>query len=228
MFPAVGVHPTRTFSYNTVDSVGQNIVRRLRWDQRTAIEQYAQNPQIVAIGETGLDYHLSRKEHHRLVQKAWFIWQLELAHKKKLPVILHIRDAHRDAVRILKMFRNKLHGGVCHCFIGTVDDAAQYLELGLMIGIGGALLTNSTNRYDLEQAVMQTPIENILLETDGPFVKPNCSNISKKQLSKARNTSLILPTIAKRVSELKGITFEETLKITSGNAVRLFNLRNMK
>lgn len=224
VFPAVGVHPTRTCHYGVVNPAGQRIDRKLRWNQRKLVEQYALDPSVVAIGETGLDYHLARKEQHRFRQKAWFIWQLRLAHKKNLPVVLHIRKAEKDAIRILKRHKSLLHGGVCHCFAGTAETAAQYTALGLCIGIGGTLLQDSPKRADLEQAVIQTPLEYILLETDGPYVKPDCPDLPKKSLRKARNTSLILPDVANRIAQLKGISPQEVVKVTSANAQRLFRL----
>lgn len=224
VFPAVGVHPTRTYHYRNVNAEGQRTDRKLRWNQRKLVEQCAQDPSVVAIGETGLDYHLDRKEQYRFRQKAWFVWQIGLAHKKKLPVILHIREAEKDAIRILKRYRHLLHGGVCHCFTGTAETAAQYTALGLKIGIGGALLTDTPKRAALEQAVMQTPLEYIVLETDGPYVKPDCPDLPKKTLRKARNTGLILPAVANRIAQLKGISPQEVVKITSANAEQLFRL----
>ena len=223
LFPAVGVHPTRTYQYKVVEN-GSSAVRRLHWNQRHLIEQYAEYPGVFAIGETGLDYHLPRKEQHRLCQMAWFIFQLRLAHRKKLPVILHIRKADKDALRILKLFRRCLHGGVCHCFVGSADLAREYTSLGIMLGIGGTLLMDTPLKNNLEQAVIHTPMESILLETDGPYVKPSCPELKKKQMKKARNTSLILPAVAMRIAELKQLPVEEVLKVSAENAVYLFNL----
>lgn len=228
VFPAVGVHPTRTFLVHTVDGQGRRTVERLHWAQRKELETLADRPEVVAIGETGLDYHHPRREQHRLRQKAWFVWQLHLAHQKKLPVILHVREAHRDALDILRRHRNWLHGGVCHCFSGTAQTAAAYTALGLKLGIGGALLENSPRLPALEEAVAQTPLESILLETDAPYVKPSCPGLSSKQVKKARNTGLILPEVARRVAELKGLTPEEVARVTTENAAALFGLGKVR
>ena len=224
LFVAVGIHPTRTCKYRTLDKSGKAITIRLHWNQRRLIEQYADHPAVVAIGETGLDYHLARKEQHRLRQKMWFIWQLKLAHKKKLPVILHIREAEHDVMQILRKYQHCLHGGVCHCFSGSAEQASFYVNLGLKLGIGGTLLMDTPNKAAFEEAIIQTPLESLLLETDGPYVKPSCPKITKKQLKKARNTSLILPEVAKRIAELKNVPLEEVERITTENAIQLFHL----
>ena len=224
LFPAVGVHPTRTYQYSSVGAEGEKTVKHLRWRERKQIARFAGDPSVVAIGETGLDYHHERKEQHRLRQKAWFLWQLALAGRMGLPVILHIREADRDALRILRRVRTQLHGGVCHCFCGDAETARAYTGLGLALGIGGSLLARPELRANLEEAVRATPLDMLLLETDGPYVKPECPNLNGKQRKKARNTSLILPAVAARIAELKGVSREEVERVTLENAVRIFGL----
>lgn len=221
---AVGVHPTRTYEY-IAGQPGKKRKAKLHWKERKQLDVYANHPAVVAIGETGLDYHHPRKEQHRLRQKLWFLYQLRLAHRHKLPVILHIRNADADALRILKWCRHWLHGGVCHCFCGTPETAAAYTGLGLKLGIGGLLLTDAPRTHDLEQAILSTPLECLLLETDGPYVRPSCPQLDKKQLKKVRNTSLILPAVAARIAQLKNVSAEEVLRVTSENAVQLFGLQ---
>ena len=224
LFVAIGVHPTRSFHYCRLDKHGNRIHYELHWKERKELNRYAEHPSVVAIGETGLDYHIPEEEQHRFCQKRWFLYQLKLAHKKHLPVILHIREAHEDALKMLKRHRKLLCGGVCHCFKGSVETASQYVSLGLKLGIGGSLLQNTPESKQLEQTVAQMPLENFLLETDGPFVKPECPELPDKQFAKARNTSLILPAVAKRIAQLKGISFDEVVRVTSENAVKLFGL----
>lgn len=223
---AIGVHPTRTFHYIKRGADGKNETIRLHWKDRKRIEDYSDHSSVVAIGETGLDYHLPRKDQHRFHQKAWFVFQLKLAHKKHLPVVLHIREAHKDAIKILKRHKHHLHGGVCHCFTGDAATAADYTAMGLAIGIGGSLLADSPRKQDIEQAVIQTPLESIALETDGPYVKPSCPDFKKKQMLKARNTSLILVDVAKRIAELKNVPLEEVMRVTTTSASRLFGINN--
>ena len=99
---AVGVHPTRT--------------AQVPWRQRKQLATWARGPGVAAIGETGLDYH--RPRHHRLVQLLWFRYQLDLARRTGLPLVLHIRMADRDALPMLRRRRRWLPGGVVHCFQG--------------------------------------------------------------------------------------------------------------
>ena len=212
LYPAVGNHPSRCTGSSLRD------FKRVR--------MYAENDCVVAIGETGLDYHSSRKEQHRLRQKAWFIFQIDLADRLGLPLILHIRDADKDVIRILRRYRNKLHGGVCHCFRGGPDLAAIYTEeFGLHLGIGGSLIREDETGESLRQAVESTPLNRLLLETDGPYVRTEKpAGYSGKQWGRARNTSLILPAVAEKIGRLKDIPTEEVIRITEENTVRLFGL----
>lgn len=212
VFPAVGVHPTRT--------------PQTPWSARKQVEEWSKDKNVIAIGELGLDYHHDRKEQHRLKQKLWFIWQILLADKRNLPVILHIRLADRDAIRILRFFKNKLHGGVCHCFTGDAETARIYTqEFGFLLGIGGYLLQGTETSRALEEAVKETPLEFLVLETDGPYVKPKApEGISGKQWKKSRNTSLMVSEVAKRIAEIKGIDVEEVEQITTKNVKNHFKI----
>ena len=213
IYPAVGNHPTRCIN------------SKLRDFKR--VKKFSEGDGIIAIGETGLDYHYERKDQHRLKQKIWFQWQINLADKLGLPLILHIRQADEDAVKILRKNQKKLHGGVCHCFCGGADIARIYTEeLGLCLGIGGTLLMKPEYRRQLEETVIATPIEYLLLETDGPYVKPERPDaVTGKKWTKARNTSLILPAVAEKIAYLKGISVEEVLRITEENTKRVFKIK---
>lgn len=180
---------------------------------------------VIAIGECGLDYHYKREEQHRLKQYMWFLYQLNLAWKLKLPVILHVRDAHEDALRILRWHPARKLGGVIHCFNGTWETAQKYLELGYHIGIGGSILQQEERARDLWEAVRHIPLDRILIETDAPFILPYCKDIlPPKLLRRARNTSLILPAVINKIAELKDISPAEVEKATTENTIRLFNL----
>jgi len=215
IYPAVGVHPTRA--------------PKTKWSKRLELKKLALNDKVIAIGELGLDYHYNRMEQHRFRQKCWFKWQLKLASERKLPLILHIRSADEDAIKILRKYKKiLLNGGVCHCFNRGSDIAKVYTEeFGFMLGIGGSLLQE--NCQTLEQAVIDTPLEYLILETDGPYVKPKRpESITGKKWTRARNTSLIIPDIAKRIAVLKGIEISEVERVTTDNAIRLFKLNGLK
>ena len=211
IFPAMGIHPTRSI-YE-------------KWSDRKKLDAFAKIPGVIAIGECGLDYHYKCEEQHRLKQYLWFIYQLNLAWKMKLPVILHVRDAHEDALWILRMHPARKLGGVIHCFYGSKEIAEQYLKLGYHIGIGGSVLQLEERAKDLWDAIPFIPLDRILVETDAPFILPYCKDaIQPKLLRRARNTSLILPAVIKKISELKGIPINEVERETTENTIRLFNL----
>ena len=210
--PAVGNHPTRC-------------VRSSFGDFRR-VSDFAEDERIVAIGETGLDYHKDRKEQYRLKQKLWFWYQINLAHKYNKPLILHIRMAAEDSVKILRRNKNKLHGGVVHCFVYGSEYAKIFTEeLGFCLGIGGSLLMKEEISVPIKEAVRKTPMEFIILETDMPYVKPEKPDeFSNKKWTKARNTSLILPAVIEEIAKLKGISTDEVERITTENVRRTFNL----
>jgi len=220
LYPAVGVHPTRTFEYLLMKD-GQYTTERLSFSGMKKLRKLTENPAVVAIGETGLDYSRERKTQHRLRQLIWFIFQLRLADKKKLPVILHIREADKHGVLVLKIFKRWLHGGVAHCFYGDYALAEAYASLGLKLGIGAALLGRNE---EMSEAVRKAPLDWLVLETDSPYVKPPCDKYTKKQRVKARNTSLILPAVAEEIARLKGITAEEVIEKTTQNAKQVFGI----
>ena len=211
IFPAIGVHPTRSIFE--------------KWSDRHKLDEYANALGVIAIGEIGLDYHYKREEQHRLKQHIWFIYQLNLAWKMKLPVILHVRDAHEDALRILKWHPARKLGGVIHCFYGSKEIAEQYLKLGYHIGVGGSVLQLEERAKDLWEAIPHIPLNRILVETDAPFILPYCKDvIQPKLLRRARNTSLILPAVIKKIAEFKGLPAYEVERTTTENTIRLFNL----
>ena len=134
--------------------------------------------------------------------------------------------AEEDALRILRRNRLKLHGGVCHCFGGGPDAARAYTEeLGLCLGIGGTLLMDPEISEPLREAVRAVPMEYLLLETDGPYVRPaKPERITGKKWMKARNTSLILPAVAEEIAKLKGVSAAEVIRVTEENTKRVFGI----
>ena len=211
IFPAIGIHPTRSIFE--------------KWDDRHKLAAYANMPGVIAIGEIGLDYHYKREEQHRLKQHIWFLYQLNLAWKMKLPVILHVRDAHEDALRILRWHPARKLGGVVHCFYGSKEIAEQYLKLGYHIGIGGSVLQLEERAKELWEAIPIIPLDRIIVETDAPFILPYCKDvIQPKLLRRARNTSLILPAVVEKIAELKGVPPATVERTTTENTIDLFSL----
>ena len=211
IFPAVGLHPTRTPNE--------------KWSDRRILNELSKRPEVVAIGEAGMDYHYPRKDQHRLCQLRWYVFQILLAHRRRLPLILHIRMADRAALPILQLLKPLLHGGVVHCFSGDMKTAQAYMKLGFHLGIGGTLLQYGKAGETVRETVKRVPLNRILLETDAPYIHPTCDAVpSGKKRSKIRNTSMILPAVARRIAEIKGIDVGEVERQTTENAVSLFRL----
>jgi TatD DNase family protein len=198
VFAAVGVHPHEAKSFNA--------------EVRTQLRQLASEPEVVAIGEFGLDYF--RMLSPREMQLDVFRAHLELAHECDLPCIIHVRDAHDDVMHLLHEYGQDLRG-VFHCFSGNVAQAEEYLALpGFMLSFAGPL-TKQGN--DLPAVARMAPLDRILVETDSPYLVP-------KPLRVRRNEPLFVRYTAEKLAEIRGITLEEIAAITTANAIRCFNL----
>lgn len=205
IYYAVGIHPKRLGGWDSK--------KNYLW--RDEIKKCIDGKKVIAIGETGLDYSQDLSESDKIQQKYWFRAFIDLGQIKKLPLVLHIRDAHEDAIAILREYPLK-QSGVVHCFCGDLETARTYVEeLGLYLGIGGKVTYPSEEA--LRHAVTHIPLERILLETDAPFVKP-------KDCSGKRNTSLNLPVVVKTIARLKGISEEEVVAVTTKNVRDLFHV----
>lgn len=222
IFYSAGYHP------NTVEEDWAN-------DQTYAdrIRTFCEEPKVIAIGETGLDFHLLTNESdgngdaaRRMVvrQTYWFRKLVELALEKRLPLILHIRDDRRDILQgilpagvlareILREYDLSHTGGVVHCFAEAPDVAAEYLNMGLYLGIGGRI----TWEKALKETVRVMPLDRMVLETDSPFVKP-------VQVESGRNDSGNLRYVVQEIAKIRGLTESEVLQITTDNAIRLFRI----
>ena len=213
MWAAIGIHPTRCI--------------HTPWKSRKKVAQYAEEAHPIAIGETGLDYHYPRNQQNRLRQKRWFIYQLKLAHRLGLPLVLHIREADRDALKILKKYRSLLHGGVVHCFGGDHHLAEEYIGLGFTVGIGGKLLCSDDQGKILCDTVKHIPLTSLLVETDAPFVLPDIADLpcSGNQRKKICNSSLILPIVIQKIAELRGESCKAVEDTIYQNTVKTFGLR---
>ena len=199
IYGAVGVHPSETGELNHT---------LLNW-----LEEMARKPKVVAIGEIGLDYHWEEPE--KEVQKHWFIRQLYLARRVKLPVVIHSRDAAKDTLDIMKEGKAEETGGVIHCFSYGTDMAREYLNMGFYLGIGGVV--TFANAKKLKEVVKYMPMDRLVLETDCPYLSP-VPNRGK------RNSSLNLPYVVEAVSQLKGILPQEVISVTNENAKKLYRI----
>ncbi len=199
VYGAAGVHPNET---------GELSDGWMDWLKYAAGEE-----KIVAIGEIGLDFHW--KEPEQKVQKGWFVRQLALARETGLPVIIHSRDAAKDTLDIMKAENARDMGGVIHCFSYGVELAREYLNMGFYLGIGGVV--TFSNGKKLKAVVEYMPLEQMVLETDCPYLSP-VPNRGK------RNSSLNLPYVVETVSRIKGIPRDKVIAITNQNARRMYRI----
>ena len=199
VYGAVGIHP------DDVGKLDETAFEKMR--------QMCRHPKIVAVGEIGLDYYWHKDpESHRL-QMLWFRRQMELAREEGLPFIIHSRDAAADTLEAVRQLRGGEIGGVIHCFSYSREMAEEYLKMGLYLGIGGVVTFKNARK--LKEVVAEAPLEQLLLETDSPYLAPE-PNRGK------RNSSLNLPYVAEEIAALKGITADEVVRATEENARRLF------
>ena len=197
------------------------------WEDREKLRRFVIDNQVIAVGETGLDYSLGPDEAEKQRQTDWFCYQIGLAHERQLPLILHIRDADREALEILRAHRDRLCGGVAHCFHGDAQTAMAFTELGFALGIGGKLLQANDEGRLLRETVKHVPLTAILVETDAPYIKPDISHLGngRKQRSKVRNSSLILPAVIDTIAQLRGENRERVEETIYTNTLRVFRLK---
>lgn len=169
---------------------------------------------IVAVGEIGLDYHYDNSP--RDIQRKVFERHLEIAIEFELPVVIHTRDADLDTLEILSRYQDRMtKKGVIHSFTSGVDLAKQAIEWGFCLGFNGIITFNKAE--NVRDIVKLTPLDNILLETDSPFLTP-------VPYRGRENAPFYLPFVAEKVAELKGVTSEEMVRLSTENANRLFSL----
>lgn len=176
----------------------------------------AAQPEVVAVGECGLDYFRNLSPH--AAQVAAFRRQLDLAAQMRKPVFLHQRDAHDEFLSILREYGSRLVGGVAHCFTAGAEEARAYLDLGLYIGITG-WITDERRGLHLREVVRTIPAERLLIETDGPYLLPR--DLKPRPQSR-RNEPMYLPHVLQAVAAARGQSPQELASLTTRNAFTLF------
>ncbi len=207
IFACVGIHP-----HEALKAGHQDLAE---------IEKLCEHPKVVAIGEIGLDYHYDFSP--RELQQKYFVEQMEIAVRKHLPVVLHMRESTEDVFSIVERTVNvnpnwkknstEPMRGVFHCFPGTADQAAYVHELGFCVSFPGIVTFKKSNSIEV---VKQIGIQNILLETDSPYMTP-------VPLRGKRNEPANIVLIGRKIAEALNISEEEVARITTENAMRLFS-----
>ena len=195
MYAAVGVHPEN--------------LEGLPDDMLTQLAALTGHPKVVAIGETGLDYHwdIPREEQRRVFEE-----QLRLSLELKMPIVVHDREAHGDVFDLLRKYRPN---ALVHCFSGSVELMREAVRLGCVISLGG-VVTFKNARHSVEVA-REIPLDRLLLETDAPYMAPVPFR------GKRCDSSMIL-FAAEKIASLRGITTQELLTITADNARRFYRI----
>lgn len=174
------------------------------------LDSQLSNDKVIAVGEIGIDYYHGKDNKDK--QKELFERMLNLAEKHRLPVIVHSRKAMQDTFDMLK--KHDVVGSM-HCYQGSAEMAREFIKLGFYIGIAGPITRN--NNKKTRNMVKKIDINNILVETDSPYLSP-VEKIGEK------NTSLNLKYIIRKIAEELDMTEEEVMEITTENAKRLFEI----
>lgn len=195
IYGAIGIHPENIEEYKEED---------LKW-----IEENLKQSKIIAIGEIGLDYHYTKEnktEQIKLLER-----QLKIAEQYHLPVIIHSREATEDTINTLKKYKVT---GVIHSFSGSLETAKIYIKMGYLLGINGVITFKNSK---LKEVIKEIPLENIILETDSPYLTPEPFRGKKNEPARIKE-------IAEFICNLKGISLEDLATITNHNIKRIFDI----
>lgn len=196
VYASAGVHPHDAKS--APDDLEEKLAALLKQDK------------VCAVGEIGLDYHYDFSP--RNVQLDVFERQLQLAFDLELPVIVHDREAHADTLRLLKKYKSR---GIVHCFSGSAEMAGELVKMGLYIGFTG-VVTFKNARKTLAAAAAVPP-DRLLIETDCPYMAPEPNR-------GRRCDSSMLPAVAERLAQVRGMRPQELIDYTCQNACRVYNI----
>ena len=199
IYGMLGVHPSEVKDWN--DSLIEKIS-----------DLVSKNKKIVAIGEIGLDYYWDKSFNE--LQKDVFIKQIKLANSLNLPIDIHDRDAHKDTYEILKEY-NKTSKVVMHCYSGSKEFAKECIKEGYYLGIGGVVTFKNAKK--LKEVVEEISLENIILETDAPYLTP-------VPYRGKENQPAYVKYVAEEIAKIKNISIEEVTQKTTENAERIFKI----
>lgn len=198
VYGTIGLHPeeVNNISETDFDFITKNI----------------NNEKIVGIGEIGLDYHYVSD--NKDLQKDVFIKQLNIARMYNKTVVIHSRDAINDTLNIIKEYKDlKI---VMHCYSSSLEIAKELVKMNVKLGIGGVVTFK--NGIKLKEVVENISLDNLLLETDSPYMSP-------EPLRGKKNKPYNCYIIAEKIAEIKGISLEEVLNVTTSNAINQFDLK---
>lgn len=199
VFAAVGVHP---HAAKTADG-----------GVLAEIEKMTGGDKVVAVGETGLDYHYMNSGKDSQISS--LTAHIGIARRANLPVVIHVRDADADLMHVLRTEKVSERTGVIHCFTGNYETARKYLDLGFYISFSG--IATFKKSEEIREAAKKIPGERLLIETDSPYLAP-------VPVRGKTNEPAYVKYVAETIARARGVSFEEIAELTSGNAERLFRL----
>lgn len=199
VFATIGVHPHGVAALTPKDL--------------EALTPLAGHPKVVAVGEIGLDFY--RRRSPEKVQEHWFREQLAWAEALGKIVVIHTREATAATLKILRESRRHLRGGIMHCFLGNLDEARAFLDLGFYLSISGVLTFPKAE--SLRRVVKRLPRDRVLVETDCPYLAP-------QPWRGKQNEPAYITATAATLAQLQGLTLEETARLTWENTLAAFGL----
>ena len=205
LYSTAGMHPHYADDYSPVT--------------QQQLRDLCHQESVVAVGECGLDFNRNFSTPKN--QLSAFESQLELAAEVEMPVFLHQRDAHTDFLRVISNARSELGDLVAHCFTGSVEEAVDYLEQDMYIGVTGWICDERRGKA-LQEAVKEIPLDRIMLETDAPYLLPR--DLNEKPVQSRRNEPCYLPHICNVVAGYMGVDADELAVAAAKNSKRFFNI----
>lgn len=197
-YPLMGLHPT---------SVDNDYKEELE-----AVEYWLDKRKFYGVGEIGIDLYWDNKFINE--QRDAFRQQIRMAKQHQLPIVVHVRDSFDETLEIVEEEQDGSLSGIFHCFSGDKDQASKVVDLGFLIGIGGVVTFKNSN---LNQLVKTIAPENLVLETDAPYLAP----VPKRG---KRNESAYLVYVAQKLADIYGLPLSDLAEITTNNARKLFGI----
>ncbi|PIY93421.1 MAG: hypothetical protein COY69_01760 [Candidatus Magasanikbacteria bacterium CG_4_10_14_0_8_um_filter_32_14] len=228
VFASIGIHPIHLFPTHVDEEESSFVSREENFDEEYFAE-LAKSNRVIAVGECGMDlFHIPKDravEEILSKQKKVFLAQYNFAQKYNLPLVIHVRNAHKELIEVLETLSKPIRG-VVHCFSGDWSSASKYLEFGLNLGFTGIITfpikkTEPKIQEDLWEVVSKVPLDRFLVETDAPYLAP------QKYRGK-RCEPWMVEEVIDKIASIKKISITETQKLAWGNSLRLFDKIKVK
>lgn len=200
VYAAVGLHPENAHLVGEADF--------------ETVERLLDHPKVVAVGEIGLDRYWDKTKVE--IQTEVFVRQIAMAARHRKPIVVHMREATAETLRLLQEHKPADMAGVMHCYGGSPESAADFIRLGMYVSLGGPVtFKNARVAKDVAAAV---PLDRLLIETDAPYLAPD-------PYRGQRNESKYVPFVAAAIARLRGLDPIQVAAATAENAARLFGLK---